>query len=255
LRSLGALLLVAACSREAAPLPDVPCTATGLAPVAIDLRTCRLRGSSGGIYMEWAAFVRNDGPHALITVDIEAIARRKDGSELGRDRASPVGFREKIGWLYPTYGVQARSYSMSNIREAPASIEIVVKRVERERGEPPPAVPPWTPADVIWTKPLPPGVSFAIATQWCGSGVEGIGPSAGRVIFDCLLGVRNTGSVAAPAPSIDLKFVDDAGKPVDALGASTQDAFPLQPGDAVMYTAARGVFHYKRMTIEATPGR
>lgn len=242
----------AACPGERGPLPQPRCTATPRAPVTIDLRRCALEGEPGNVRAEWAAYVRNDGPATVGTLALESIARRADGTELGRDRVHVVGFSERLGWLFPAYGAQVRPLSMTNLRENPASIEITIDQLELERDA---DAATWTPVDVTWTAPPPPDVRFAIATRWCGSGVEGIGPSAGRVVFDCLLGVRNTGTAAAPPPFVELQFLDANGQRVDSLGATTTHELLLQPGDAVLYTAARGVSKYARMTIAATPSR
>jgi hypothetical protein len=224
------------------------CVVTPAEGVRVETRRCEVTISNGTYTPWWGGTVENTGATGIEDLLLLIVARDAAGAEIATAQADVVSFQAGLVSLPPGYGAHARQGSSSVLRTPVAKLEIRAQVRRDPPGEPPVEL---APVELTWRTPPPAGAALDVRGVWCGTGAEGIGPSAGRVIFDCLLGVKNTGTV--PLASIDLTvvFLDAAGAEVDRERLDGNQAFPLAPGESLMFSGARGVLAHATSRLEA----
>jgi hypothetical protein len=245
---------LAACERNPQRVTiDCPSTVVPSAGIEIETRRSRVSRETDGTYcMDWAGYVRNTGARTLIDLDLTLVARRPDGSEIGRYVVRVLGFHEPLGWLYPGYGTQVVNRGCRPMREQPARIDVIVSSAKPESGRAPAPDEGWSAVkNITWPKGQPPGVALEVHSRGFSLGPEGIVFPRGKVLFDCTLGIRNTGSRAAGRLGFVLHFFAEDGREVDTLGLRGENELPVQPGDTLLFTAGRGVEAHTRVEIHA----
>ena len=223
----------------------IECTVIPVEGLRVETRRCEMDVRDGTYTPWWSGYVENTGTTAVDDLLMIIIARDASGAELTKEQADVVSFQAGLVSLPPGYGAQARQGSSRAMRTRIATLEI---RAQVGRDTEPAAE--LAAVELIWKTPAPAGAALDVRGVWCGTGAEGIGPSAGRVIFDCLLGVKNTGTI--PLDSIDLAvvFLDTAGTEVDRQRLDGHQQFPLAPGESLMFSGARGVLAHATSRLE-----
>ena len=194
--------------------------------------------------------VTNRGETTFTGVEVAVELITADGAVGGTLPVRLVGFHERQGWLYPGHQVAGSSGGWNGVWHRPVRLRARVSQAERQRGEPPPPPPVPQPIAVRARSPLPAGTVLTFASLWGGTGAEGEGPSAGRVLFDLELLVTNTGTTSVWQLPLAAVFEDAAGVEVDRLDLPSSHWPALAPGDRRTLGAARGVRAHARWHLE-----
>lgn len=193
----------------------------------------------------WGALVVDESDRSVRSAYVEVVVRGKGGAEIGRAKRRIVGEGSGLLELPPRYGVRVEVNGV-DVQGAPERVDAKLVDVELARnGDTPPT---WKPAQVVWKRPLPEGVSFAIEEdKGCGTVLGMHGQPA---TFGCTLGIRNTGTRAVQA--IALRFEPARGGDPIEVGPPQGTDLPLEPGDAVVFHAASVVKKPSEMILTGT---
>lgn len=187
----------------------------------------------------WGGFVVAEGDRAVKRAFVDVVVRDAAGAEVGRARSEPIELAARYGARIEVNGIA--------VSGAPAAVDPKLVDVRLEDG-PPPA---WKPAAIAWETPLPDGVSFAVEEDArCGTTLAGKG-EPGR--FACTVGIRHTGTRAAP--SVALRFKPARGGEAIDLAPPHPTDLPIEPGDALVFRVAAAVKKPSEMILTGTlPG-
>ena len=243
--AVSSLALLVACGGHGREVREIECVVRAPGAVRVETRACQVERSSDGYRPQWKGRVHNVGAARLDGLSVTVIARDGGGVELSRTPFDVLSHESGLAWLYPGYTVDVPSHWAYVLRAAPATLEIeVAAEPSREPVE------PFAPLELTWPEPPAAGVALEAGAAWCGTGAEGVGPSAGRVLFDCLAGVRNTGTAAVAGIDLTVVFVDGGGAEVDRQPLRSTQSYPLEPGEALLFTGARGVLAHASSRLE-----
>jgi hypothetical protein len=229
---LLALVLLASCRPSVEAPRPVSVVVAPQPDLAVDVITIAATTSDGGV--RWEGLVVNREPVGLWDLSLELVALDDKGAELGRGSQSVICFRCGTNFLDEGYEAPAQGWVPAHKGRA-TQLRVTPRLVTRADGPTPDG-----PLDVVWDDRPPEGVQLDLVRKSCWSAGPGIGPSAGKMVFDCRIGVKNTGTAPVSRVQISFLLLGDGRQVVDRLEASGFSP-PLEPGHARNISVGRGV--------------